>query len=121
MSTLNDLKASILADGIIDAEEVKTLKSVLYADGKIDKDEAEFLFDLNDAVSGKTNHETWKTLFVEAITDYLLEDGIIDGDETQWLIAKIQGDGKTDECEMSLLANLKAKVKDMPQELLNLM
>ena len=38
MSNFDELKKSILADGIIDAQEVKQLREILYADGKIDKD-----------------------------------------------------------------------------------
>ena len=53
--TLQELKADLLADGIIDAEEVAKLKEILYADGVIDKEEAEFLFEINDAVTGKEN------------------------------------------------------------------
>ncbi|MDR1372363.1 MAG: TerB family tellurite resistance protein [Dysgonamonadaceae bacterium] len=123
MSTLKELKNSILADGVIDEAEVKQLREVLYADGKIDKEEADFLFELNDAVSGKANHSSWETLFVEAITNFLLEDetspGEIDEDEAQWLLEKIQGDGQLDETEKALLANLKSKAKNLPS-ILNL-
>ncbi len=115
---LSELKKSILADGVIDATEVKQLREVLYADGKIDKEEAEFLFDLNDAVSGKDNDASWETLFIDAITSFLLEDetspGEIDDEEAQWLLAKIQGDGEVDGIERALLENLKAKAKSMP-------
>ena len=52
MKTLEQLKKELLEDGIIDAQEVEELQAVLYADGVIDKDEANFLFELNDAVSG---------------------------------------------------------------------
>jgi uncharacterized tellurite resistance protein B-like protein len=121
MSVLSELKKSILADGVIDEAEVKQLREVLYADGKIDKEEAEFLFELNDAVSGKNNHPSWQTLFVEAITSFLLEDeespGEIDEAEAQWLSAKIQGDGQLDKTEKALLANLKAKAKKFPSVL----
>jgi len=121
MSKLQDFKKSILADGIIDADEVKQLREVLYADGKIDKEEAEFLFELNDAVSGKANHSSWETLFVEAISSFLLEDekspGEIDDDETEWLLAKIQSDGQLDKNEKALLRNLKNKVKKFPATL----
>jgi uncharacterized membrane protein YebE (DUF533 family) len=124
MSKLEELKKSILADGTIDEAEVKQLQDVLYADGTIDKEEAEFLFELNDAVSGKDNHESWKTLFVDAITSYLLEDenspGEIDDDEAKWLTAKIQGDGKLDELESALLQNLQAKAKNLPCSLKSL-
>lgn len=123
MNTFSKLKKSILADGVIDESEVKQLRGVLYADGKIDKEEAEFLFELNDAVSGKENHSSWETLFVEAITSFLLEDetspGEIDDEEAKWLFAKIQGDGQLDNIERALIDNLKKKVKKLPK-ILNL-
>jgi hypothetical protein len=37
MSTLEELKSSILADGVIDEAEVKQVREALYADGKIDR------------------------------------------------------------------------------------
>lgn len=125
MGTLKELKKSILADGVIDEQEVKQLRELLYADGIIDKEEAEFLFELNDVAYGKDNHASWAALFVDAITRYLLEDetspGEVDEDEANWLIAKIQGDGKLDKIESALLQNLKAKANKMPQSLLNLL
>lgn len=125
MSKLFELKKSILADGVIDEQEVKQLREVLYADGVIDKEEAEFLFELNDAVSGKENHSSWEVIFVEAITSFLLEDetspGVVDEEDANWLLAKIQGDGKLDNIELTLLKNLKSKAKQLPQSLLNLL
>jgi hypothetical protein len=107
---LNELKLSILADGVIDAEEVITIKQTVYEDGKIDKEEADFMFELNDAVSGKENHYTWKDLFVKVITDYLLKDdtsyGSVDDDEADYITSKIQGDGKIDETEKALLLKI---------------
>lgn len=118
---LQELKISILADGVIDEQEVKQLRDLLYADGVIDKEEAEFLFELNNAVSGKDNHNSWETLFVEAITSFLLEDetspGEIDAEEEKWLIAAIEGDGKLDNVEIALLNNLKSKAKHFPESL----
>jgi uncharacterized membrane protein YebE (DUF533 family) len=118
MSNLSELKKAILADGTIDEAEVKQLREELYADGKIDKEEAEFLFELNNAVSGKSNHPSWETLFVDAITGFLLEDetspGEIDDEEAKWLLAKIQGDGEIDGIERALLNSLKAKAKALP-------
>ena len=119
MSKLNELKQSILEDGVIDAQEVQQLKEVLYADGVIDKEEAEFLFELNDAVSGQKNDASWETFFVNAISDFLLEDetspGEIDEEEAKWLLQKIQGDGQLDKTEQALLANLKNKSKKFPK------
>lgn len=121
MKTLLQLKQEILQDGIIDQNEVKELESVLYADGLIDQEEADFLFDLNDAVSGKSNHPSWTSLFVNAITSFLLEDenspGEIDDNEAAWLLDKLNSDGQIDSTEMELLKNLSAKAKSLPDNL----
>ena len=125
MKTLETLKAELLADGVIDAAEVQKLKDVLYADGIIDKDEANFLFELNDAVSGKENDASWEGFFVQAISDFLLKGKVypnkIDEDKAAWLVEKIGADGKVDCVEKALLENLKANVKSFPETLENLM
>lgn len=120
MKSLSELKKSVLEDGVIDAAEVKEIREVVYADGKIDQEEAEFLFKLNDTVSGHNNHPSWKDLMVEAISSYVLDDEIspneIDDEEADWLISKIQGDGQIDEIERSILDNIKNKaVKVSPK------
>ena len=116
--SLEELKRELLADGKIDAEEVNKLHEVLYADGKIDQEEADFLFELNDAVSGKPNDSSWNQFFVEAISDYLLNDekspGVIDNEEGKWLVEKIGADGQVDGVEKLLLSHLKAKAKKVP-------
>jgi hypothetical protein len=125
MKTLEQLKKELLADGIIDAEEVKELKSILFADGVIDAKEADLLFELNNAVSGNQNDATWSDFFVEAVSSYLLADpsspGEIDENEADWLYAKIKGDGKIDENERALLLFLKQKVSVFPQKLESLL
>lgn len=121
MKTLEALKAELLADGIIDAEEVTKLKEVLYDDGIIDKEEAEFLFDLNDAVSGKANDASWEAFFIQAIADFLLKDEVspneIDEKEAAWLVERIGADGKIDGTEKALLEKLKAEAKYFPETL----
>jgi hypothetical protein len=101
MKTLEELKKELLADGIIDAAEVKELEEVLYEDGVIDKDEADFLFELNNAVSGKANAPEWKDFFVKAITSFVLDDeqsnGEVDDDEAKYLYDQIKGDGQIDD------------------------
>ena len=125
MANLEQLKKDLLADGIIDAEEVKTIKEVIYEDGKIDKDEADFLFELNDAVSGKENAPEWKSLFIDAITSFMLEAEVspneIDDEEANYLYNQIKGDGQVDETERALLENLKAKSKNFPEILASLL
>lgn len=125
MKTLDQLKKELLADGIIDAAEVQELEAVLFADGKIDEDEADFLFDLNNAVSGKENHSSWETLFIRGISSFLLEDenspNEIDNKEAEWLYSKIKGDGQIDDIEKKLLLSLKKDAKNFPDNLASLL
>lgn len=125
MKSLDQLKKELLADGVIDASEVKELESLLFADGKIDSAEADFLFDLNNAISGKANHASWETLFIKAISNYLLEDensvGEIDEKEAEWLYNKIKGDGQIDPIEKNLLIGLKKSSKNFPSSLESLL
>ena len=118
MKTLEELKKDLLADGIIDAEEVKTLESVIFDDGVVDKEEADFIFELNNAVSGKANAPEWKDFFVKAITSFVLDDdksnGEVDEDEAKYLYDQIKGDGQIDDVEKALLENIKAKSKNFP-------
>lgn len=121
MKTLQELKNELLADGVIDANETKELETLLFADGRIDSEEANFIFELNDAVSGKINDVAWNKLFVKVITSYLLDDevspGEIDEAEADWLYNKIKGDGQIDAVEKELLLHLKCKAKNFPTKL----
>lgn len=126
MKSLEQLKDDLLADGIIDSSEVSELRTILFEDGVIDTEEANFLFEINDAVSGKANDPEWSVLFIDAITSYLLDDenspGEIDEEEAIWLYERISGDGQLDETERRLLHVLKSKAKTFPkilQALLN--
>lgn len=125
MANLDELKKNLLSDGIIDVEEVETIKHKIYEDGKIDREEANFLFELNDAVTGKDNAPEWKELFIDAITAYVLEDemspDVIDEDEADYLYEQINGDGQIDDTERALLENIKAKVKNFPEKLASLL
>lgn len=121
---LTELKNSVLEDGVVDAEEVKKMKEVLLADGVIDRDEADFLFEINDAVSDKDNDATWSEFFVEAIVSHLLEDedspGEIDEDELKWLSSKLLADGKIDGVERALLSKLREHTT-LPDALISLL
>lgn len=121
MKTLQELKNELLADGVIDANEAKELETLLFVDGRIDSEEANFIFELNDAVSGKSNDVAWNKLFVKAITSYLLDDedslGKIDETEADWLYNKVKGDGQIDGLEKELLLHLKSQAKNFPAKL----
>jgi len=115
---MEELVKSILADGKIDVEEVKELRKALFSDGKIDGEEADALFELNDKASEKCPE--FKDLFVEAIKSYILEDGVIDDEEVDYLKEKITADGQIDENEKALLESLASEV-ELPEELADLL
>lgn len=123
---LDALKAAVLEDGIIDDNEVGMIRKVIYGTGSgegagIDRAEADFLFELNDAVSGKQNSPMWRELFVEALAKHVLEDevspGVIDEAEAEWLIGRIEEDGVCDALETALLSRVKAKAKEIHPKL----
>lgn len=115
MSKFDELKAEVLEDGIIDAAEVAKIKEVVYEDGKVDAEEAAFLFEINDAVSGKENAPEWAEFFVTALTDYVLADeatpGVVDAEEAASLIELIKGDGVVDANELALMVNIITKAE----------
>lgn len=114
-ASLAQLEAEILEDGIIDADEVASLHERLYDDGEIDREEAEFLFRLNDAVSGAANDPGWGALFARAIADHVLKDeaspGVVDEDEAAWLHDKLWADGQIDAVERLLIETLRAEAQ----------
>lgn len=120
------LKEAILEDGVIDAQEVELIGKVIYGSGsasgeRIDRSEAQFLFELNDAVTGQNNHPAWESLFVEAIVKHALEDetspGVIDEAEARWLVGRLEADGTIDETEKALAAAIKAKAASIAEPL----
>ena len=115
---LTELKAAILKDGVIDADEAAQVRKAIFADGTIDREEAEFLFAVNDAVSGKANHESWQALFVEALSKHVLSDektpGVLDDEELKWLVSKIQSDGAIDGAELALVVEISRAAKSTP-------
>lgn len=117
MNTLEKLLQEVIADGKIDASEVGSIRTAIYDDGVIDAEEVDFLFDVNDAVSGNDNDPGWEALFVKAVASNILADGTIDAEETAMLVAKIQGDGAVDATEKALLLHLKKTAPEFPAEL----
>ncbi|MGM0485566.1 MAG: TerB family tellurite resistance protein [Planctomycetota bacterium] len=118
---LNEWKQDIIDDGIVDADEVGQMRARLYEDGVIDREEAEFLFAINDAVSGAANHPSWGEFFVQAIADHVLQDeespNEIDAGEAAWLKAKIEGDGQYDDIEKALLSRIKREAQSIASPL----
>jgi uncharacterized tellurite resistance protein B-like protein len=106
MANLKKLKALILADGVIEDDEVDAIRRVLYADGVIDQEEVEFLIALRNEAMSVT--PAFEKLFFEAVKQNVLTDGTIDADEAGWLREMLFADGVIDEAERQFLRDLKA-------------
>lgn len=110
-AALKALIVAVIADAIIDEAEVKQLRTQFYADGVIDQEEADAMFEINDACTGNDNHESYKTLFVEVLSDFVLKDektpGVVDAEEGQYLVDKIGADGQVDDQEKALLTHIR--------------
>ncbi|MDR1984910.1 MAG: YqhA family protein [Prevotellaceae bacterium] len=119
MNILDEIKKSILDEGVITEKKVIMLREALYDDGGITKEKANILFELKNAFENNSNHASWETLFIDSITNFLLEDddspGSIDDDEAQWLRAKIQRDGRLSRIDKALLENLKKQSINFPE------
>src|SRR5262245_51627086 len=106
-----------LADGVIDATEVKIIKKALWADGKIDKEEVEFLIELRNAAQKKAKARKgrlspkFEKMFFDAVKQNVLTDGRIDASEAGWMRKMLFADGKIDLNEKKFLAALKKSAK----------
>ena len=74
---LDTVKAHVLANGFVTAEDVEHLRQVLYGCGSsggvgISRMEAEVLFDIADATEGQTNDDTFQDLFVGAVANHVM-------------------------------------------------
>ena len=118
---LNDIARSLVEDGTIDTAEVDALVARLLDDEAIDQEEAEFLFEINDIVSGNPkNSPDFGDFFVEAITAFVLQDvispGVLDDHEWNWLKAMVGEDQDLDELEIRLLVNIAEESVSVPED-----
>ncbi|GIW84418.1 MAG: hypothetical protein WHU94_00990 [Thermogemmata sp.] len=107
-------KEALLADGKIDTREVEILRRSLFADARIDKSELEFLADLRK--SAKSTVKEFMKLFIEAVKNHMLADGVITDTEAAWLRKTIFADKKVDADEIELLKELKRSAKKTSPE-----
>ncbi len=71
------VRAHVLADGRIDADEVNRLRCFLFAAGgdgniAITRAEAELLFDINDLTHGEANAPAWTHFFAQGVANHLM-------------------------------------------------
>lgn len=122
MSTLDtNVIADIIARRAITDFDVARLRRSFYEDGIIGLDEAARLFDANDACTVKD--ATWPVFFVEAITDFLVNqaepEGYLTAENADWLISHISKDGFVEsDTELELLVSVLEKARWSPVRLI---
>lgn len=117
-NALQNLLADVQADGKVDAGEVVALRTQIFEDGVVDRAEADAMFALNDSVTGADNDPTYTSLMVDVIANHVLNDsespGVVDEDEANWLIEKIEADGQVDGVELAIARSIAAQAKSVP-------
>ena len=116
---LTAMKRKVVADGVIDETMADQIQRVIYGTGgssgaTIDRKEGNLLLDLNDATTGKSNHPTWKSLFLEALINHAIDDaespGEVNEEKAHWLLERCEADGVYDDNELTLLNELRNQI-----------
>ena len=119
MSVVNSLIFDEICNrGCIRDADVLQLRQAYYADGQIMEEEAKSLFEINDAC--RIQETTWGPFFIEAITDFIINDaepqGYITKSNADWLISCISHDGAVDtQTELEVLLTVLEKSRWSPE------
>jgi hypothetical protein len=115
--------AAILADGKVDAEEVKVLQRELKgADGTVDDEGMKFLLELRETAQKKAKAkkealtDSFEKFFFKVITDNVLKDGKVDAAEAGWLRKNLFADKKIDDKEWEFMTTVNKKAKTKSPE-----
>ncbi|MGH1417322.1 MAG: hypothetical protein ACRBCJ_00515 [Hyphomicrobiaceae bacterium] len=119
-ANISSLVGEVVQHGVVTADDVQKFRAATYADGIVSDGEAELIFKANN--SCKQTDPAWADFFVEAMTDYTVNqqepEGYITAESAQWLIQKISADGKVDSrTELELLVNVLDHARWSPQNL----
>ncbi len=121
MSVLKSISIDeIVKRGSIGEADVLTMRRSFYEDGLIGLEEANQLFVLNDAC--RNQHDSWPWFFVEAITDFIVNqvepEGYLTAGNADWLVSKISSDGQVQsKTELDLLVHVLDKARWSPERL----
>lgn len=115
-----DIAERAVADGAIGAEEVLALRRVVWPDGIVAPDEAEAILVINSHVREHTAE--WTDFVVEAVGEFVVNGcaprGYVDADTADWLIQKIDHDGRLDTMtELELVVRVLEKALNCPEKL----
>jgi hypothetical protein len=114
MADLQKLKATVLADGRVDDDDVEALCRELYDDGTIGQAEVELFVALRN--EARAVCPAFEELFFEVLKLHVLADGAIDAGEAAWLRQALLADGRVDEREKQLLRELRQEARHVSPE-----
>lgn len=121
MLKIEEYREKVRKNESLSDEDLENLKELLYGGDGMNLVKANLLFDIKENII-KNKHKispSFKRLFVDAITKFLLEDrlspGRIDKEEAQWLRARIQYNEEYDACDRALVENIRKKSINFPK------
>ena len=111
--------AAICARGTISNADVAAIRRGYYKDGTVSEAEADALFAIEQNCKSPA---AWGALFVEAVTDYLVNqvkpEGYVTSENAQWLTERITVDGKVQtQNELELLIHVLEEARWTPTSL----
>jgi len=93
---LAELCDGILARGVVGADDVLALRRAVFGEITVTPDEVEALFRIDEGTEKRVPE--WRAFFLEAMTDWLVRQqepsGYITPEQADWLIARIEADGR---------------------------
>jgi hypothetical protein len=114
MVDLRGLEERIVRNGRVEGHEIEVLRSALAADGKFDRRKADFLVELHKRVQRRTH--AFEQFFYNTIKKYILTDGRIGPEETEWIRGMILHDDKIEDEEREFLRQLKGEAAEVSPE-----
>ena len=117
---MSDVLTDVMKSKKITASQVLDLRRSLYNDGVAEAGEVDRLFTMDEAATDCD--PSWTELFVEAVTDYIVEQvepqGHISEENANWLIDRISRDGTVKTAsELEILVKVLEKAQTSPQRL----
>ena len=114
---MSDVLTDVMKSKKITASQVLDLRRSLYNDGVAEAGEVERLFTMDEAAT--ECDPSWTELFVEAVTDYIVEQvepqGHISEENADWLIDRISRDGTVKTAtELEILVKVLEKAQIEP-------
>jgi hypothetical protein len=115
--TLADIATRIAPSGRLGPDDIANIRRLIYTDGAVSRADAEALYAIERA---RRHHAPeWSTLFVEALTDHLLEHvapaGYLDDANAAWLLAQIKARKQPAmDTDVALIGALVERAREVP-------